>query len=465
MPYPNWHAARMIQPERFKRFTNKTIAPGVEVILGFKEGDSKSYVQAYRFATSRFTAEQAKEWMAKHELKVIAFEQASGEKKEVKATQSFVSLKSRGIRALTGVDIMALVPAETLARIRESDPHPFLQAYSICHEGVSTPTVLGDTARPIHWTRAAVQSIKAKVLKGVKFFLGHNEDNSTEGRDALGEVVWDGQKEIDGVLHHVVVGYFPDRKAVEDKDICSQEGEWDFVEEAGKWFADKLARITGIALSSSAHDSPAFSGARRLAAVQALDDVEYVDDPDKIDDVKPKTKEKRRMDDLTVVPFGELAAEMKRRTTFPSQLFTVDDLKKDHTFGKLFADNEQLDKKAKELETELAKVKEEAIAKDKTLLAQTAKTRFEKLVDGMTLTPKQKAFVKGSFPTKLDDASDDALQKFVSGKLEDYKVAAKAFGVKDELPEQSGNEGAKKTDEGDLTKAAGNELLEEDLTL
>ena len=384
-----------------------------------------------------------------------------------KQTQSFVALKSRGIRALTGVDILSLVPADVLAHIRESDPHPFLQAYSICHEGTSTPTVLGDTARPIHWTRAAVQSIKAKVLKGVKFFLGHNEDNSTEGRASLGEVVWDGQKEIDGVLHHVVVGYFPDRKAVEDKDICSQEGEWDFVEEAGKWFADKLSRITGIALSSSAHDSPAFSGARRLAAVQALDDIEYVDDPEKVDDVKPKAKqkEKHRMDDLTVVPFGELTAELKRRTTFPSQLFTVEDLKNDRAFGKLFADNEQLDKKAKELEVELAKVKEEAIAKDKTLMAQTAKTRFEKLVDGMTLTPKQKAFVKGSFPAKLDDASDESLQKFVSTKLEDYKVAARAFGVKDELPEQSSDGGQKQTDAEDLTKTAGNELLEEDLSV
>lgn len=458
----------MIQPERFKRFTTKAVAPGVEVILGLKEGESKTYAQSYRFATSKFTVEQAKEWLVKHELKSIAFELASGERQaSVKAMQSFVSLKSRGIRALTGVDIMALVPEVTLARIREHDPHPFLQAYSICHEGVSTPTVLGDTARPIHWTRAAVQSIKAKMLKGVKFFLGHNEDNSTEGRPSLGEVVWDGQKEIDGVLHHVVVGYFPDRAAVEDKDICSQEGEWDFVEAAGKWFADKLERITGIALSSSAHDSPAFPGARRLAAVQALEEVEYVDDPEKVDDVKSKAKpkEKHRMDDLTTVPFGELAAEMKRRTTFPSQLFTVEDLKNDRTFGKLFADNEQLDKKAKELAVELEKVKQEALAKDKTLLAQTAKTRFEKLVDGMTLTPKQKAYVKGSFPKTIEDASDEALQKFVSTRLEDYQVAAKAFGVKDELPEQSGDGGKKQNDEGDLTKAAGNELLEDDLEL
>ena len=171
------------------------------------------------------------------------------------------------------------------------------------------------------------------------------------------------------------------------------------------------------------------------------------------------------MDDLTVVPFGELTAELKRRTTFPSQLFTVEDLKNDRAFGKLFADNEQLDKKAKELEVELAKVKEEALVKDKTLMAQTAKTRFEKLVDGMTLTPKQKAFVKGSFPAKLDDASDESLQKFVSTKLEDYKVAARAFGVKDELPEQSSDGGQKQTDAEDLTKTAGNELLEEDLSI
>ena len=81
MPYPNWHAARMIQPERFERFTTKGLASGVEVILGFKKGDQKAYTQSYRFAVSKFTEEQAKKWMADNNKKFIDFEPASGVKK------------------------------------------------------------------------------------------------------------------------------------------------------------------------------------------------------------------------------------------------------------------------------------------------------------------------------------------------------------------------------------------------
>lgn len=462
MPYPNWHAARMISPERFEKFRNKAIAPGIEVILGFKEGDTKSYVQSYRFMASKFTVEQAKKWMEEHNLRSIMFEPASA-----KAIQSFIRVRST-IRALAGVDILALVPPDVLSAIKQKDPHPFLQAYSICHEGVSTPTVLGDTARPIRWTRAAVQSIKKAVLRGVKFFLGHNEDNSTEGREALGEIVWDGEKEIDGVLHHVVVGYFPDRAKVEDQDICSQESVWNFVEQAGSWVADRLESLTGIALASSRTDAPAFPGARRLAMVQALqeedEESEYVDDPYEVDNPKPRKEEKKVMPGIDTLPFNDIVAELKRRVTFPSQIFTIDDLKKDRAFAGIFAENEELTGKVKTAEAELKKVKDEAVAKDQKLASTTAKERYVKMVDVMTLTPKQKEYLKDSFPAQIPDASDEALQKFASSKLEDYKVAAKAFGVKEELPPQN-QPPAKDGEKGDLTKAANNELLEEDVAL
>jgi len=367
------------------------------------------------------------------------------------------------IQALSGVDIMAMLPPAVLADLKQRDPHPFLQAYSICHEGVSTPTLLGDTARPIHWTRKALQSMRAFALKGIRFFLGHNADNSTEGRPSLGEIVWDGQKEIDGILHHVVIGHFPDRSKVQALDICSQEGEWTFFEAAGQWFADKLHAITGIALANSQTDRPAFAGARRLAMVQAMaDGDEEDDDPPPRRQTPPKKETKKMSDiDLSTVPFSKLVQEMQTRQTVPSQLFKLEDLKKDPAFAKVFADSEALDKTVKEREAELKKLKDEKLAADKALAATTAKTRFETMVDSMTLTPKQKTFVKESFPKQMEDVSDAALKTFIEGKLEDFKVAAKAFNVTDELPAQGGAQ-QKAGDKDDLTKAANNPLLEED---
>lgn len=80
MPYANEHSARVSNPDKYDTFARKTIAPGVDVILGIKNG--KSEVQAYRFDKDKFTPEQAKKWLKDHDIKYIAFEPAKDEKKE-----------------------------------------------------------------------------------------------------------------------------------------------------------------------------------------------------------------------------------------------------------------------------------------------------------------------------------------------------------------------------------------------
>jgi cation transport regulator len=191
--------------------------------------------------------------------------------KWIKKIKAFLSLQCLKLSSLSSDDILALVDPQTISRIKAMDAHPFFQAYSICHEGVSQPTILGEKSKPIHWTRAAVESIKNVVRKGIKFFRGHNKDNATEGREALGEIVADTQKEIDGKLHHVVIGYFPDKAKVADADVCSQEADWNLIDYAGKCIADTMRKLTGIALSNSSVDKPAFEGAVRLGMVQAFD--------------------------------------------------------------------------------------------------------------------------------------------------------------------------------------------------
>jgi hypothetical protein len=81
MPYPAEHAARIKQPGSFQAesFRRVTLASGVSAIMGKLKGSSSMTIQAYRFDRKKFTAEQAKKWLADHDVKPISFEPASNE--------------------------------------------------------------------------------------------------------------------------------------------------------------------------------------------------------------------------------------------------------------------------------------------------------------------------------------------------------------------------------------------------
>jgi len=78
MPYPNEHAARVKEPSEFgpESFRRKTIATGIDVILGKLKGESSMTIQAYRFDTDEFTPPEAKDWLAEHKVEYIRFEPA-----------------------------------------------------------------------------------------------------------------------------------------------------------------------------------------------------------------------------------------------------------------------------------------------------------------------------------------------------------------------------------------------------
>jgi len=78
MPYPSEHAARIISPEKFEKesFRRINIAPGIDIIVGHLIGEKTMTTQAYRFDKSKFTAQEAKDWLKKHDIKYILFEPA-----------------------------------------------------------------------------------------------------------------------------------------------------------------------------------------------------------------------------------------------------------------------------------------------------------------------------------------------------------------------------------------------------
>ncbi len=76
MPFPNEHAARLIDPGQFTSFRrqNDKGGQGVDFIFGIKDGSSK--LQAVRFSKSQFTVEQAKKWLKDHDHTAKMFEPA-----------------------------------------------------------------------------------------------------------------------------------------------------------------------------------------------------------------------------------------------------------------------------------------------------------------------------------------------------------------------------------------------------
>lgn len=81
MPYPNFHAARMRNPNDFSKIVVlQTLPNGIMIYGGTlrSEPQGKSKVQAYRFPKAKFTVIEAKKWLSDHKLKPIMFEPASG---------------------------------------------------------------------------------------------------------------------------------------------------------------------------------------------------------------------------------------------------------------------------------------------------------------------------------------------------------------------------------------------------
>lgn len=447
MPFPNEHAARIVSPEGFERFARKNIKPGIDIILGIKDG--KSTTQSYRFKKSKFSADEAKAWLKKNNIKYISFEKAARAK-----TQSFVYLQVHKIQAFSKDQILALIPPNILAEIKTKDPHPFFQAYSIAHEGISSPKVLGDTSKPIHWTKKAIQSIKNIITKGIKFFFGHNEDNSTENRRILGEVIADTQQEIDGILHHIVISYHsPEiRDEVKQYDIVSQEAEWNFFEAAQNLIADTVEKITGIAMGSSKNDTPAFFGAKRLAMVQALDNDEEPGEP-----VLEENKEMTKEELLNSITFHDLKPIIEKLNVFPSQLFSIEQLKADRNLT-VFQELENAQKQITEYEE-----------KNKTLIQQTLKAnaaqRFKELIDdqNLKLTDGQRKYLESLKSDDFDDLTDEGLLNFRDNALKWYsRVNASSTDASQVVitnPDVNNNQS---TNSDDYTKVDNNPLLDED---
>ena len=88
-PYPNEHAARLTDPDKYDelRRVNGEGGDGVDFIYGIKDG--KSEIQAIRFDAARFSADEARQWLSDHDMNAIMFEVATGERMQRSEPVSF----------------------------------------------------------------------------------------------------------------------------------------------------------------------------------------------------------------------------------------------------------------------------------------------------------------------------------------------------------------------------------------
>lgn len=80
-PYPNEHAARVIDPGAFEldSLRSKTLPNGVRLIMGRERGSEAMTVQAYRFPTDHYTEQAARAWLKENKVEHLTFEPATGD--------------------------------------------------------------------------------------------------------------------------------------------------------------------------------------------------------------------------------------------------------------------------------------------------------------------------------------------------------------------------------------------------
>jgi 2'-5' RNA ligase len=115
MPFKNQHAARQKDPGKYKSFRRKNneFGKGVDVIYGITS-DGKAEVQSIRFKASKFTPDEAREWLKDHGYKT-GLEEATGK------SLSYISKEQKH----TGVMVALMLPhvSQSMAKAMGQLPH------------------------------------------------------------------------------------------------------------------------------------------------------------------------------------------------------------------------------------------------------------------------------------------------------------------------------------------------------
>jgi hypothetical protein len=370
------------------------------------------------------------------------------------------------IQSFKDSDLLKLVDPLVLENIRKTDPHPLFKKYSVAHEGISKPRVIGKGTTEISWGRKAIQSVSNAIAMGIQCIAGHTQDNIKRGEKVVAQIVGKGEELINNLLNAVVIGYFPNKDDA-DYDVISMEADLNWSENGyGLGIAEGITALSRFALGKSENDIPAFQDAKLLASIQCFDEKE-----------SPSELGKGKKMDLTTAPFGDIVAEIKRRQTFPSQIFSRDEIIGEpvteangqisfrggdaqitsYLLKKLPSPEDvrkesqakiiELETKVKELEpkvSELSSIKlENARFTAKEDILSYAKTK--------KLTEKQTKWIEENLDKySPSDNKEESIKTFVDAQTEDFKRIQKLFPVSAENPPTKDSEASPETTEFEI---------------
>ncbi len=341
-------------------------------------------------------------------------------------------LSAQQVQAASQIALSEVVDEATLRNIKARDPHPEIRLYSIGHEGEANLHLPGIGKKTITWVQAAVRLIADKLEIGTAVFNRHNPDtNSHKGREQIGEVVGKTLRKIGDRLNTLAAIHIYDKFKSRPLDIASFEAEIEYDHDDYQAWPSDIISVSGIALSNSGVDNPAFAGATLLGAVQAF-----------VQAFEGEFGDKKMNKSDVLQGVKELGLK-------PSQVFDIGDIMSDSAVAVKVKDgvadltqkSDRLLRERDEAKGQVVKLENTNAETSKKLQQHTMLSKSATVLDTILADPERKLgdkarmFVKRSLKTFSTTAEDeDALNadigKFVDGAVKEYGELAKdVFGI------------------------------------
>lgn len=344
----------------------------------------------------------------------------------------------------------------------KGDDSPQFRVYCISQEGECSGKIVDRGAVATRYARDVIAKLNSTLKRGVKAFLGHNKDNSTEGRTPIGEIVKSFVKEVNGKLTQFAAVYISPQYRDQKLDVASLETNVECEYDGnGAYNVLDVEPITGLALGDGTKFSPGFKAATLRAQVQYFLD---------------KTGEPK-------MTLEELMAAIREGGHKPSDLFTRKQLETDDMVTKIKLDHSQKEyDHRKSVEEKLAEALEGRKTLEKEL--ETAKATNATLIGKVSKSAVKDVYAslvkEAGYPEKvvkyldiqvekfnLTDYKDDAQLKkdlgdYLTKSADEFKIIATAMGVQlpdDKAPLSGDDDPGKSTTNVDYSDPKNNDFI------
>lgn len=178
------------------------------------------------------------------------------------------------VQNMSKSETLNIISQDTIERIKKTDKKPEIKVYSIAHEGEAQSTELtfgGKVKKAMEYVKDMVIKVHDKLKIGTPIFHRHADTNETDGREKIGELIGKTVRYVGDKLSTLAAVYiYPEYKKL-PLDVASFEAEVEYIKKDNNVNqAINVEDISGIALSNSEIDKPAFENATLLAVVQAF---------------------------------------------------------------------------------------------------------------------------------------------------------------------------------------------------